>query len=50
MWTKLLNSASEWQAVIVDDCCRARTHFRDGHRDDGVNRMICAVNSPRLVN
>jgi hypothetical protein len=29
--------------VIVDDCCRARTHIRDGHRDDGVDRMSAVL-------
>ena len=31
------------RAVIVDDCCRARTHIRDGHRDDGVDRMSAVL-------
>src|ERR1017187_5679483 len=30
-------------AVIVDDCCRARTHMRDGHRDDGVDQMSAVL-------
>ena len=29
--------------MIVDDCCRVRTHIRDGHRDDGVDRMSAVL-------
>ena len=43
MRTKLLNSANEWWAVIVDNCCRVRGHIRDGHRDDGVDRMSAVL-------
>ena len=30
-------------AVIVDDCCRARSHIWDGHRDDGVDRTTAVM-------
>ena len=43
IWTKLLNFANEWWAVIVDDCCHALTDIRDGHRDDGVDRMSAVL-------
>src|SRR5260370_22717065 len=33
----------EGGAVIVDEWCRARTHIRDGHRDDGVDRMSAVL-------
>jgi hypothetical protein len=29
--------------VIVDDCCRPRTHIRDGHGDDGVDRTTAVM-------
>lgn len=29
--------------MIVDDCCCIRTHFRDGRRDDGVDRMSAVL-------